>query len=667
MSDDSLKRLARAAGLYVEWTDANGRPHEVKPDTLRSVLSALGFAADQPANIAESQRRLDRESKAIPQLIAVQERESVHVGHAKHARLRTKDGEWKDLALQPSKIGGASIRGPATIGYHELELDDSTHILAVAPPRCYGISEAAAGRKVAGLSVQIYSLRGGHSTGFGDFAALGEFAAKAGEAGVDVLSVSPTHARFASDPDNVSPYTPSSRFFLDPLYADPALAGLEAAADNRDADLIDWRTAHREKYAQLRAAYEKFSASGADRTAFREFCQAGGQRLLDHALFEALDAHFRNEGKSSSREWPPAFRSAKSSEVQGFAEREQKQIVYHFFLQWLASRSAAAAQARALESMAIGIVADMAVGVEPTGSHAWSAPHELLDGLSIGAPPDVFNTVGQDWGLTTYSPTALRASGYESFIATLRASMQHAGGIRIDHAMGLRRLWVLPKGASPADGVYVAYPFHDLLRLIALESSLHKSIVIGEDLGTVPEGFRAQIAAAGVLGMRVLWFERMKDGRFIPPDRWDSHAAALSTTHDLPTVAGWWRGRDIDWCARLKQKPRLGNVNAERRERTKDRSLLWTAFTESGCAKGEEPAEDKAEPVIEGALAYVGRTPCVLAMAAAEDVLALPDQPNIPGTVTEHPNWRRRLPVTDIAADPDAQKRLARLTAHRKR
>lgn len=667
MSDDALRRLARAAGLYVQWTDASGRPHEVKPDTLRSVLNALGYPSGEPAEIAESQHRLDCETKAIPQLIAAQERGSVHVGHTRHARLRTNDGEWKDLALEPSKVGGASVRAPDAIGYHELELDSSTHILAVAPPRCYGIADATGGRKVAGLSLQLYSLRGGHSIGFGDFAALAEFATQAGEMGMDLLAVSPTHARFAADPERVSPYTPSSRFFLDPLYSDPALGGVESATEIDASEVIDWQTVHREKYAQLRAAYERFSATGTDRGAFRDYCQAGGQRLFDHALFEALDAHFRRQGKFSWREWPAAFRDPRSAEAHGFSEREQKEIAYHLFLQWLVSKSAAMAQGRARQSLAIGIVADMAVGVDRSGSHAWSAPHELLGSLSIGAPPDIFNAAGQDWGLTTYSPIALRASGYEAFVATLRASLQHAGGIRIDHAMGLRRLWVLPKGAAPADGVYLSYPFQDLLRLIALESVLHKAIVIGEDLGTVPEGFRSQIAANGILGMRVLWFERTKDGRFIPPERWDAQAAALTTTHDLPTIAGWWRERDIDWSVRLKRKLRLASVNAERRERQKDRSLLWSALTESGCAKGQEPPAEKPGPAIEGALGFVGRTPCVLAVAAIEDVLGLPEQPNVPGTVSEHPNWRRRIPARDIAGDPEARSRVDKLAAHRKR
>ncbi|HEX3651359.1 MAG TPA: 4-alpha-glucanotransferase [Rhizomicrobium sp.] len=666
MSDDALRKLARAAGLYVEWTDANGRPQEVKPDTLRAALNALGYPTDNDSDIVESQRRLDRESRALPPLIAAVESEAIRVGHAKRARLRIQDGEWHDLPLEPMKVGGSCVRAPKTIGYHELELDGAGHILAVAPPRCFGPGNIAPGRKFAGLSVQIYSLRGGHSSGFGDYAALAEFASEVGTSGIDALSVSPAHARFAADAETISPYAPSTRLFLDPLYADIALAGTEPPHEDSPADLIDWPDAHRRKYAELRAAYERFSQDRTGSQAFLEFCEDGGQRLRDHAIFEALDAHFRRAEKASPREWPEAFRDPRSVDVQAFAEREKKEVRYHLYLQWLAARSAAAAQARAKERMAIGIIADMAVGVDRFGSQAWSAPHELMGRLTVGAPPDAFNLAGQDWGLTNFSPTALRTTGYDGFIATLRASMQYAGGIRIDHAMGLRRLWVLPAGASPAEGVYISYPMHDLLRLIARESWLHRAIVIGEDLGTVPQGFHAQLSAAAILGMRVLWFEWEGDGRFIPPERWDGQAAALTTTHDLPTVAGWWAGRDIEWAAKLRRKSRLGSIGAERRERQKDRALLWTALTESGCARGTEPAPADPDSVIDGALAYVGKSPAALAMASVEDVLALPEQPNLPGTIDEHPNWRRRLP--DVSwSDAAVRARLAKLAARRRR
>lgn len=667
MSDERLKRLARSAGLAIDWTDANGRPHEVKPETLRAVLAALGYPAGSESDIGESQHRIDMEARAIPPLIAVHGRETVHVGASERARLRTHDGEWRDLILEPLAIGGACFRAPEAIGYYQLELDGAPHILAVAPQQCFRVLDAVGARKIAGLAVQLYSLRGGHSDGFGDFAALGDFAANAGGAGIDALAVSPVHARFAADPSHISPYSPSSRFFLDPLYIDPVLAGGAIVSQSGDGDLIDWNEAHAKKYALLRAAYDRAVEENEGGSAFRNFCQEGGQRLFDHALFEALDAHFRKQGKKSPYDWPQAFRTRRSREVQEFAERERTEIAFHLYLQWLAAQSADAAHTRAKEHMAIGLIADLAVGLDPDGSHAWSAPHELMTSLRVGAPPDTFNPAGQDWGLTSFSPMALRVTGYEGFIATLRASMQYAGGIRVDHAMGLRRLWVLPQGASPAEGVYLSYPLTELLRLVALESVFHGAIVIGEDLGTVPKGFHAQIEAAGILGMRVLWFERDKNGRFIPNERWEPNAVGLTTTHDLPTLAGWWCGRDIEWAVKLKRKMRLGSAGAERRARKKDRTLLWSALVEAGCAVGTEPPPGRPDRAVDGAISYVARSPCALALAAVEDIGGSPEQPNLPGTIDEHPNWRRRLPPENIWQDETAQRRIRKLTSSRRR
>jgi 4-alpha-glucanotransferase len=205
------------------------------------------------------------------------------------------------------------------------------------------------------------------------------------------------------------------------------------------------------------------------------------------------------------------------------------------------------------------------------------------------------------------------------------------------------------------------------MRLIALESALHRAIVIGEDLGTVPQGFRAQIAAAGILGMRVLWFERDREGRFLSPETWDVQATALTTTHDLPTVAGWWKERDIDWAVKLRRKMRLGNARSERRERKKDRTLLWQACTQAGSARGPEPPADKPDAAVDAAISYVSKTPCLLAIAAAEDIVAEPEQPNVPGTVSQHPNWRRRLPAGDIWRDAKVRERVEKLTGPRQR
>jgi 4-alpha-glucanotransferase len=314
--------------------------------------------------------------------------------------------------------------------------------------------------------------------------------------------------------------------------------------------------------------------------------------------------------------------------------------------------------------MKIGIIADIATGIDPAGSDCWGSPDDVLNGLRIGAPPDLFNAAGQNWGITALSPLNLRKNGLAPFVALLRANMAYAGGIRIDHAMGLMRLWVMPEGASPADGVYLRYPLDDMLRLLSLESHRARAIVIGEDLGTVPPGFSQTLADRGILGMQVLWFEHDPDGQLRAPSRWRREAVAMTTTHDLPTVAGWWNGRDIEWRAKAGIRTQKGNDAADREERTKLKEHLWSALRAADCVSSHQP--DGAKSVIDGAICYVGNTPCRLAIVAAEDICGLEEQPNLPGTIDEHPNWRRRLPSGNCFSKPPVSDRVARLVRSRR-
>jgi len=307
----------------------------------------------------------------------------------------------------------------------------------------------------------------------------------------------------------------------------------------------------------------------------------------------------------------------------------------------------------------IGLIADLAVGMDGSGSHAWGRRQDVLAGLTVGAPPDLFNPRGQNWGITAFSPPSLTASGFAPFLATLRAAMRHAGGMRIDHVMGLARLWVVPAGEDAAEGAYISYPLDDLLRLIALESHRHRAVVIGEDLGTLPHGFHERLSAAGIAGMRVLWFEREGD-RFRPPQAWPPDAVAMTTTHDLPTVAGWWRGADLEWRARCGVFPDADTAAGEARMREVDRTALWNAFSAAGVAGGDPPPPAEPEPAIAAAVGYIARTACRLALLPLEDALGLSEQPNLPGTVDEHPNWRRRYepPAAALLDAPGVQARL---------
>ena len=344
-----------------------------------------------------------------------------------------------------------------------------------------------------------------------------------------------------------------------------------------------------------------------------------------------------------------------------FARERAREVEFHAWLQWRADRDLAAAQAAARNAgMAIGLIADLAVGTDSGGSHCWSRQAETLVGLTVGAPPDLLQKNGQNWGITAFSGRGLRANGFRAFIEMLRATMRHAGGIRVDHAMGLHRIWVVPEGRSAKDGAYLHMPESDLIRLLKLESVRHRSIVLGEDLGTVPKGFPDRLAEAGVDGMRVLWFEKDEE-RFRAPDTWTRQASAMTSTHDLPTVAGWWKGRDI--AVRRELGGDEAAEHKEQEQRGRDRQVLWEAFVASGAAAGAMPSLWDAWPVVDAAVSQVGLSGCELVVVPTEDVLGLEEQPNVPGTTDEQPNWRRRLAdeVGTVLSGERPQLRLRRL------
>jgi 4-alpha-glucanotransferase len=661
VTDRAVIALARAVGLQVDWHDAHGTPKRVSSETLRAVLSAIGFPAGTRAEIVESRARISQDKRGVPPLLVARPGARVRVAtDARAIEMHLESGERQALVFLASPAGGVSIRVPPVCGYHTLRAGDRECRLAVAPRRCFGMDDLRLDARLAGIAVQIYALHGGTTRGFGDFAALGEFAAEAGAHGIDAVMTNPFHAQFAARPGHISPYAPSTRLFLNALYAE---GPSRSRPGNRSA-LIDWRRSSVEKYATLRASFERLQ-SEEDRSDFERFCANGGVRLFEHALFEALDAHFCAQGISGQRDWPEPFNSPAAPGAKRFAAEQPREIRYHQYLQWLASRSLSSAQDAARDRMAIGLIADMAVGMDPQGSHAWSAPSEILKGLHVGAPPDIYNTAGQDWGLTALSPAGLRATGYTAFIETLRAGMRHAGGIRIDHAMGLQRIWVIPEGASPGDGVYLHLPQKDLMGLIALESRRHRAIVVGEDLGTVPHGFREHLERAGIMGMQVLWFERSRKGSFVRPSLWRREAVAMTTTHDLPTVAGWWTERDIDWRARVSGLSETAAAR-DRRNRRADRKTLWAAFLQAKCAKAKEPRRADPRPAVDAAAAYVGSSTSALAIIPLEDLTAEAEQPNLPGTIDAHPNWRRRDRLRAPFDDPDVLRRVKRFVTARR-
>jgi 4-alpha-glucanotransferase len=690
MTDEAVRDLAQRAGIAVEWHDIAGRPKTVATEVLRHILAAIGLPNSTRGDLVVSRNLLHRRATVqalAPLITAIAGRPTrldVAANEMRNARLSLETGGTRDLTISPVR-GRLRVPAISETGYHRLLIDDREFVLAVAPSRCRTIDDAVPDARLWGIAAQVYSLRHGGDGGIGDAAGITALAEAAGSRGADALALSPLHAMFGADPSRFGPYSPSTRLFLNPLHASPALVfgeayvadmlrseGLSETFERLEAlSLIDWPAAARAKYRLLRAIFEPFAdlAEGRHLLDFARFRADGGELLTQHTVFETLHAEQSASAAGDWHDWPTDLRDPNSAAVTVFGASHEREVLFHCFLQWLADRSFGIAQSRALGSgMRIGLIGDLAVGMDPNGSHAWSRQSDLLGGVSIGAPPDMFNPHGQDWGLTSFSPRALIAGGFAPFLATVRAALRNTGGVRIDHVMGLTRLWLIPQGADPADGAYLAYPFADLLRLLALESQRHSAIVVGEDLGTVPAGFRDSLETAGLHGMRVLWFERNGQA-FNPPEEWDHSAVAMTSTHDLPTVAGWWHGSDITTRAengRLGVGVQASDVSAER---THDRASLWQAFVQARAANGDVPSPNDTQPVVDAAVAFAAETPSPLCLPQIEDLLGVEEQPNLPGTIDEHPNWRRRLTAEagTLLNEPRAAERVAQLAMRRPR
>ncbi|OIP82020.1 MAG: 4-alpha-glucanotransferase [Rhodobacterales bacterium CG2_30_65_12] len=516
-----------------------------------------------------------------------------------------------------------------------------------------------------GLFCQLYELRSARSWGIGDFGDLARFAQVAGAAGADFLGINPVHALFLAEPGRASPFMPSNRQFLNPLYIamddlpgstrpdKAALAAVEAA------DLVDYEAVTALKLKALRSVFARqpFDADRHTETAFAAFRTKGGAALARHALFEALSLHMAAAGHGAGwQRWPEPLRHADSAEVAAFAKRHAKELRFHTWLQWIATCQIDAAQAAALAAgMRIGLYLDLAVGEAMDGSATWGTPGLALEGVVVGAPPDVFSQEGQVWDLAALDPVTLAASDYAPLRALIKAQLDHAGALRIDHAMVLRQLFLVPEGRPASEGTHMAYPFAEMLRVVAEESRARGAVMIGEDLGFVPDGFRETMHAANILAYRILYFEQ-KWGLFVRASAWPDMALACISTHDLPTLAGWWRGEDI---AQRRAFGLIGERLAAEQEhrRIEERTALVNALIDGGELPAD--ARDGNAPdlpcrVLEAAYRFLAATPSRLAGVRLADLVGPEAQTNVPGTLDEHPNWRRRgtVPVEEIAANP---------------
>jgi len=699
----ALDHLAYLAGIEPHYWDIWGNYYETSEETKRVILDALGIpAADDPA-VEAGIAKIEQSpwTRIVPPVIVLREGAELHVPFSvpsdsleteRSVRVVEEEGTAHEIRFVPAHLPSEGVRNidgkdidrrwmhvqvPLPLGYHDLVVEgaeSSPLRVIIAPHACDLPKKMAEGGKLWGITTHLYTLRSDRNWGIGDFTDLADLVDVAAKAGASAIGLNPLHALFTNHPEEASPYSPNSRVFLNPLFIDveavPDFAEWEEAQQlvsklqsklntARQADIIKYRAIMALKSEVLEILHNWFRANhakdGDARAAdLEEFRALGGERLHRFTVFEALTEEF---GSDPWQKWPADSRRPDTKKVRDFAAEKLQRLEYFEYLQWQADRQLAAARDRAHDTgLAIGLYQDLAIGADPKGADAWSDQEAVTQAGHVGAPPDPFNMLGQDWGMPPMHPVRLRDLAYEPFIATLRANMRHAGALRIDHAMGLKHLFWIPSGSSPAGGAYVEYPFEDLLGILALESHRNRCLVIGEDLGTVPEGFRERMAEMNILSYRVLYFEKMGD-RFKGPGEYPPLALACVSTHDLPTLKGFWDGSDLALKRKLKLYPskdaKAGDVNG----RAADRSQLLHALNWEGLLPdGINPDDPDAVPMTAELAAavhgYLARSPANLLMVQIDDLTEETDQINVPGTVHERPNWRRRLsmPVERLAS-----------------
>lgn len=509
------------------------------------------------------------------------------------------------------------------------------------------------GRRVWILAVQLYSLRSKRNWGHGDFSDLARLLEIVADLGGAGIGLNPLHALFHGRTRAMSPYSPNSRLFLNPLYIDVESADgfrhefvADAAGEIdrlRAAAMLDYEAVTRLKLGILRRSHGQFLESGRDasRCDFESFRQERGWPLQCFAAFETL----RAQHSAYWRDWPAECRQPSDQMVDWLRREHFIELGFHEYVQWIADRQLAHCRDVARRrGLAIGLYLDIAVGVDPMGADAWMDQQAFLRDLSVGAPPDQYNPAGQDWGLTAYNPHGLAETNFDPFRQMLRSAMRNAGAIRIDHVLGLKRLYVIPRGMPPTNGAYIRMPIERLLDVVADESRRWRCTAIGEDLGTVPEGFRATLVAWGVWSYVVMMFERLRDGAFRHPRHYPEKAVATFNTHDLPSYCGWMSGHDLITKRAIGVDP--GESDADR---AASRAALVTALSKT-C--------DNADPSFQDVAAFLAAAPTRIVSCAIEDVLGVIEQINVPGTIDQHPNWRRRLPldIEELAGDQRARR-----------
>jgi 4-alpha-glucanotransferase len=587
-------------GIDASWLDAHDEEHTVAPGTIDAMREVIG---KPPADLLDTAPIVARPGDAL---------------EVEEGEVTCEDGGTRHVA--------GSLPEDFPLGYHRLRTPDGRdRRLIVSPGRCW----LPEGWRGWGWAVQLYATRGRHSWGIGDLADLRAVRELAQQQGAGFVLVNPLHAVAPTPGQEASPYLPATRRFRNPIYLRvaevPGAGGVDVEDDAGRAlsggELIDRDAVWAHKRRVLRRIFD----AGADQQAFRDWWWFQGQPLMDWATWCAIaDVH-----GPDWHTWPAELRDPRGGAVADFAAGAETEVAFHAWLQWALDLQLRAA------TEGITVIQDLPIGVAGGGADAWAWQDVLAGGVNVGAPPDAFNSLGQDWGSPPLVPWRLQEAEYEPFVQSIRATMAGAGGLRIDHVMGLFRLWWVPAGGSAADGAYIRYPAEDLLDIVALESHRAEAIVVGEDLGTVEAGVREAMAEHGILSYKLLWFE---DGE---PATWPAEAMAAVTTHDLPTVAGLWTGSD------LAEQREQGLGSEEELERGRSSLLEQLADVPEGAS----PAE-----AVRAAYRSLAAAPSTLLSAPLDDALAAERRPNMPGA-DKRPNWCLPLavPVEELAEQPGVQ------------
>jgi 4-alpha-glucanotransferase len=681
----ALRALADRVGILGEYVDQTGRERRVTSDRTRAaLLAAMGYDAstDEAARKTLSGLRKRAEEQllspvrvttdaAAPIICALPRGWPSRVeweleitdehGHVARQAGRATVRTGRRIEIAPAQV-------PA-LGYHSLRLTvrardrdaQAQQQLIVAPTRCVTPEAILHGERVVGLTVNVYALRSAQNWGVGDTGDLRRLAEWSARIGAAFVGVNPLHA-LRNRGHGISPYGPVSRLFRNVLYIDveavPELAesadaramverGRTRVADLRAASHLDYEAVMTAKRPVLEAMHRAFAEQhrGHDTPrgrAYAQYVEAQGEALDDFATWCVLDQ--REEGKSWQT-WPTELRDAHGPAVRAFRASERERVDFHRWLQFELDRQLGDAQARASElGLPIGLYQDLAIGAAADGSDTWMNPDLFLDGATIGAPPDPIAAQGQNWGLPAINPHRLAAEGYGYWVRLVRAALRQGGGLRIDHILGLFRQYWIPAGMPGPDGAYVRFPAEDLLGILALESVRANALIVGEDLGTVPPDVPPALERWGVLSSKVLYFETQgKRRRFKPPESYPRLALTTANTHDLPSIAAFWRELDIDLRATVGAIPTQRAVEQARRERAAAREALAMALIEEGLwPAGDEPSTDLA--LREAVHSFLRRTPSWLVGLSLDDLAGEVEPVNLPGVASDRwPSWTRRL------------------------